>query len=860
MSVEKIQAQIIAEVDDASFQRAGDKTKAFARDTWKELDKSMLFKLQLDKANTKIQLDNARKLLRQAKKDWDKALELKMTLKTQALQSKLTEAGRKLNNFVNTGNKKLSRLWKHFESLKTNVWGLIGKLWLVAVAMWAFKAWSSAIELWDRLEQATISFTTMLWSAKEAKSLLQDLAIFASNTPFELLWLRDTAKQLIAFWIENKNIIPTLKALWDVSAWLSVPIEQVAYAYGQVKVAGRLMGQELMQFTNAGVPLIAELSKNLWVAQKDIKKMVSQGKIWFADVQQAFKTMSSEWWKFANMMDKQTETLTWKWSNLQDTADMMLEKIGTALLPFAKKAVDAMAFALDWFGKIILWLRWVYELMVSWIVQSIFHIQKAWNTVITNVQILFNGFIWTFRDFWVNVGIFVRNTGKVFLSLPHYIGVALDKWITQIESFLNKASNWINAFAKKLWFKWDLAWKVKLGRISSEDWAPTLEKFKDINRKAAALKNLELLREKKEYDKSRNDLLSSEKNRLSKELIELWKANGVAKKLNTEMIINRNNATKSVSETQKAAAKAKKEADKAEIARIKKYNKYLDEKSKKEENRIKSIEKWKSLVKSFYNNINSEIDKSSAKIDKFNTSIEWSMNKIKDLQNALANNKNDTGVALFQRKLDLEKQIRDLEDSNRWIGVTAWRFKKSTLQQIWTGTIWWISWNDLLAYKKLVEEKQLIDQNANLISEENKKVAQQNDTEKLLAEFTAKQEKIQQDIKDEQDKLKRTEENKNKEQEILAQLNEYRTNLETTYTSVVQAEVQKRIWILEKMRQKAIETANAMAKAWITTNHNTTNNNVNVNLKGTWFSNVDAQNIGNTLVPHLNNAAKWINN
>jgi putative viral A-type inclusion protein len=58
----------------------------------------------------------------------------------------------------------------------------------------------------------------MLGGAEAAKKMLQDLSDFAANTPFELTGVRQTAKQLLAYGIEAHKIIPTLKALGDVSA------------------------------------------------------------------------------------------------------------------------------------------------------------------------------------------------------------------------------------------------------------------------------------------------------------------------------------------------------------------------------------------------------------------------------------------------------------------------------------------------------------------------------------------------------------------------------------------------------------------------------------------------------------------
>lgn len=200
-------------------------------------------------------------------------------------------------------------------------------------------------------EQTKVAFETMLGSAELANTMLRDLSEFAASTPFELRDIEKNAKQLLAYGIEAQKIIPTLKMLGDVSAGLSVPIQQVARAYGQVKVAGRLMGQELLQFTNAGVPLIAELAKNLGVAESAIKDMVAEGKIGFKEVEEAFGTMSGEGGKFFDLMEKQSKTLLGRISNLKDNWDIFLREQGSALIVWAGYFVDKLALIVEWLRK-----------------------------------------------------------------------------------------------------------------------------------------------------------------------------------------------------------------------------------------------------------------------------------------------------------------------------------------------------------------------------------------------------------------------------------------------------------------------------------------------------------------------------
>ncbi len=74
----------------------------------------------------------------------------------------------------------------------------------------------------------------MLGSAEKADKLLRELSDFSKKTPFELVGIRENAKQLLAMGVAQENIIPTLKALGDVASGLSVPLERLTLAYGQV--------------------------------------------------------------------------------------------------------------------------------------------------------------------------------------------------------------------------------------------------------------------------------------------------------------------------------------------------------------------------------------------------------------------------------------------------------------------------------------------------------------------------------------------------------------------------------------------------------------------------------------------------
>lgn len=173
-------------------------------------------------------------------------------------------------------------------------------------------------------EQNRVAFETMLGSADKARTLLTQISQFAKETPFELPEVVQGSKQLLAFGFAQEQIIPTMRKLGDIASGVGVPVGQLAYVFGQVRVAGKLMGGDLMQFTNAGVPMIEGLSKVLKVSQGDVKKMVEEGKVGFKDVEQVINNMTGSGSQFGGMMEKQSHTFGGVVSNIKDGFSQML--------------------------------------------------------------------------------------------------------------------------------------------------------------------------------------------------------------------------------------------------------------------------------------------------------------------------------------------------------------------------------------------------------------------------------------------------------------------------------------------------------------------------------------------------------
>ena len=215
---------------------------------------------------------------------------------------------------------------------------------------------SQMVAVRSQFQQLEISFGTMLKSKEKANELMAQLTNLAAKTPFGLEEVSEGAKRLLAFQVPAQEVTETLRRMGDVASGLGVPMGQLIHVYGQVKAQGKLMTNDLYQFMNAGIPIIAELSKVVGKSETEIKDMVSAGKIGFTEIQAVIKNMTNEGGLFYNLMAEQSKSLGGQISNLKDNFDQMLNEIGKASEGIVSGAIKGVSFLVENYetiGKLI---------------------------------------------------------------------------------------------------------------------------------------------------------------------------------------------------------------------------------------------------------------------------------------------------------------------------------------------------------------------------------------------------------------------------------------------------------------------------------------------------------------------------
>lgn len=182
-------------------------------------------------------------------------------------------------------------------------------------------------------QKQRIALTSILGDSMKSETIFNRIKDLAVVSPFQFKELASYTKQLSAYSIPYEELYDTTKRLADISAGVGVDMGRIILAYGQVRSAAFLRGQELRQFTEAGIPLVDELAKKFTeltgeaTSAGDVFDKISRKEVSFGMVKDVLWDLTNEGGKFYNMQEALAESLAGKWSNLQDAWDVMMADI-----------------------------------------------------------------------------------------------------------------------------------------------------------------------------------------------------------------------------------------------------------------------------------------------------------------------------------------------------------------------------------------------------------------------------------------------------------------------------------------------------------------------------------------------------
>lgn len=225
----------------------------------------------------------------------------------------------------------------------------------------AFRYIKSLVDVTGFFEQQQVALEGILGSASAATKAIGQLKQMALQSPKQFKDLVGDAKQLSAYGIEAQNLLPTVKQLADISVGLGVDMSRLVLAYGQVKSASVLRGQELRQFTEAGVPMVEKLAEKFTdlngrlVTTGEVFDLISKRQVSFEMVAEVLRDMTAEGGKFYNMQENISETLYGQVQKIKDLWTINLADTGSGISGVLMAGVKAIQLMIKE-SRTLLWI------------------------------------------------------------------------------------------------------------------------------------------------------------------------------------------------------------------------------------------------------------------------------------------------------------------------------------------------------------------------------------------------------------------------------------------------------------------------------------------------------------------------
>lgn len=350
----------------AKRERLGKQLDA-AKAALKNLTLSDKQRAELAERDLKTQERKTAQLERQAtakrRADGDKQYKFAMAMESKSLEQiiaktkELEFARKKLDSTTADGKAKIASVNKEMERLKIqqdavlksglNLADANGKtsrsfreLAQMAGAYFSVYAVrnfiSEVANVTGEFELQRIALGALVQDSIAANTIFEKIKATAIKSPFSVMQLTSSTKQLAAYRIEAEKLFDTTMMLSDVSAGLGVPMERLILAFGQIRAASVLRGQEVRQLTEAGIPIISLLAdkfgelENRVVSTGEVFDKISNRLVPFEMINEIFEDMTAKGGMFYEMQKIQAETIKGRLVNLTDAYQLFLDKMGTA--------------------------------------------------------------------------------------------------------------------------------------------------------------------------------------------------------------------------------------------------------------------------------------------------------------------------------------------------------------------------------------------------------------------------------------------------------------------------------------------------------------------------------------------------
>lgn len=250
------------------------------------------------------------------------------------------------SNIANTAKNGLSGAWN---AVRTNTQQItssligVGQAGIAAVAGMAIQG---GIDRALNIDNARKKLAGFGHDAQDIESIMDSATQSVRGTAFGLGDAATAAATLSAAGIKSgEDMTNTLKSVANVAAASGRAFNDVGVIFSSVASRGKLMGDDMMQLSSSGVPVLQLLGTYLGKTSKEVSEMVSKGQIDFHTFSEAMRVGLGE------AALSSGDTLAGSFANVRAALSRLTAPIFTQAIQVLVEAFKQAAPAIDAMGK-----------------------------------------------------------------------------------------------------------------------------------------------------------------------------------------------------------------------------------------------------------------------------------------------------------------------------------------------------------------------------------------------------------------------------------------------------------------------------------------------------------------------------
>jgi tape measure domain-containing protein len=198
----------------------------------------------------------------------------------------------------------------------------------------------------DRFRKQQIKLMPLLDNnAEKTRMFMNEIMTLAAQTGFAAQTMFELSESLLQLGISAQNVPQVSKLLAGLAGGSEQRMKSIAKAYSDVMMKGRLMGQEALQFANAGIPIYKALADSMGVTAGQVRTMMEEGQISAEQMAQAL-TQYGNLRNISGQISENMKTVSGQFARIKTLVEQIMGTVGqgsdTALAKFLKMVGDSL--------------------------------------------------------------------------------------------------------------------------------------------------------------------------------------------------------------------------------------------------------------------------------------------------------------------------------------------------------------------------------------------------------------------------------------------------------------------------------------------------------------------------------------